>query len=303
MKQEKESGTGLRIASGTDEEIRANVSDNTLKAYEHATRKLEDWLDGRTLNDAVLAEYIRFLHTNGKSPATINLLLSAVKWMAEYHGIDNVAGDTTKRTWSDIRREDRPLKQQRTDGLTWAEVERVCTVAESSETVAGLRDAAMISLMSDCLLRISEAVAVDVEDVGEEGLQIHRGERSGVLYICEWTRRLIKRYRRKAGIASGALFRRIRFQNHVTEDRLGVKGAREAIRRRATEAGVAGSISGHSLRVGSAISLAEAGATVTEVQQAGRWQGPTMPARYVREMPAERSPVERYKDKNRNDTD
>ena len=86
MKQGKESGTGLRIASGTGEEIRANVSDNTLKAYEHATRKLEGWLDGRALNDVVLAEYIRFLHAKGKSPATINLLLSAVKWMAEYHG-------------------------------------------------------------------------------------------------------------------------------------------------------------------------------------------------------------------------
>ena len=59
------------------------------------------------------------------------------------------------------------------------------------------------------------------------------------------------------------MFRRIRFQNHVTEDRLGVKGAREAIRRRATEAGVEGYISGHSLRVGSAVSLAEAGATVS----------------------------------------
>ena len=179
----------------------------------------------------------------------------------------------------------------------------MCTVAKSSGTLAGLRDAAMISLMSDCLLRISEAVAVDVEDIGEEGLQIHRDERSDVLYICEWTRGLIIRYRRKSGIASGALFRRIRFQNHVTEDRLGVKGAREAIRRRATEAGVEGWISGHSLRMGSAVSLAEAGATVSEVQQAGRWQGPTMPARYVREMPAERSPVERYKDKNRNDPD
>ena len=308
MKQGKKSETGLRIASGTGEEIRANVSDNTLKAYGHATRKLEDWLDGRTLNDAVLAEYIHFLHTKGKSPATINLLLSAVKWMAEYHGIEDVAGPITKRIWSDIRGENRQAGRRRADGLTWAEVERVCTVAESSETVAGLRDAAMISLMSDCLLRISEAVAVDVEDVGEEGLQIHRTERmpaeqGDALYICEWTRRLIKRYRRKSGIESGALFRRIRFQNHVTEDRLGVKGAREAIRRRATEAGVAGCISGHSLRIGSAASLAEAGATVKEVQRAGRWRGPTMPAHYVREAPAERSPVERYKDGNRIDTD
>ena len=296
MKQGKESRTGLTIASGTGEAIRADVSDNTLKAYEHATRKLEDWLDGRTLNDAVLAEYIRFLHTEGKSPATINLLLSAVKWMAEYHGIDNVAGPITKRIWSDIRGENRQGGRRRTDGLTWDEVERVCAVAGSSGTVAGLRDAAMISLMSDCLLRISEAVAVDVEDIREEGLQIHRSERDDVLYICEWTRQLIKRYLRESGIESDALFRRIRFQNHVTEDRLGVKGAREAIRRRATEAGVAGSISGHSLRVGSAVSLAEAGATVNEVQRAGRWQGPTMPARYVREAPTEGSPVERYKD-------
>ena len=108
MKQEKGSETGLRIASGTGEEIRANVSDNTLKAYEHATRKLEDWLDGRTLNDTTLAEYIRFLHTEGKSPATINLLLSAIKWMAEYHGIEDVAGPITKRIWADIRGEDRP---------------------------------------------------------------------------------------------------------------------------------------------------------------------------------------------------
>ena len=296
MKQGKESRTGLTIASGTGEAIRADVSDNTLKAYEHATRKLEDWLGGRTLNDAVLAEYIRFLHTEGKSPATINLLLSAVKWMAEYHGIDNVAGPITKRIWSDIRGENKQAGRRRTDGLTWDEVERVCAVAGSSGTAAGLRDAAMISLMSDCLLRISEVVAVDVEDIGEEGLQIHRGERGDVLYICEWTRQLIIRYRRKSGIASGALFRRIRFQTHVTEDRLGVKGAREAIRRRATEAGVTGRISGQSLRIGAAVSLAEAGATVNEVQRAGRWQGPTMPARYVREAPTEGSPVERYKD-------
>ena len=117
-----------------------------------------------------------------------------------------------------------------------------------------------------------------------------------MLYICESTRRLIQRYRRRAGIASGALFRRIRFQNHVTENRLGVKGARAAIQRRAAEAGVEGLIGGHSLRIGSAVSLADAGATMKEVQRAGRWQDPTMPARYVREAPEERSPVEKYKD-------
>ena len=312
MKQGKESDTGFRIASSTGEVIRANVSDNTLKAYEHATRKLEAWLEGRTLTDAVLAEYIRFLHAEGKSPATINLVVSAVKWMAEYRGADTVVGDITARTMSEIRGEGKERERRQVDGLTWDDVERVCAAAESSDTTAGLRDAAMISLMSDCLLRISEAVAVNVEDVIAEGLRIQGKEtrREGpgeTLYICESTRRLIERYRSRAGIEAGSsdrigsaignpLFRRIRFQNHVTEERLGVKGAREAIQRRAAEAGVEGLIGGHSLRIGSAVSLADAGATMKEVQRAGRWQDPTMPARYVREAPEERSPVEKYKD-------
>ena len=301
MKQGKESETGLRIAADTGEVIRARASDNTLKAYEHATRKLEAWLEGRTLTDAVVAEYIRFLHAEGKSPATINLVVSAVKWMAEYRGADTVVGDITARTMSEIRGEGKERERRQVDGLTWDDVERVCAAAESSDTAAGLRDAAMISLMSDCLLRISEAVAVNVQDVQDEGLQVHSKKadaekRGEFLYICESTRQLIERYRRRAGIASGALFRRIRFQNHVTDDRLGVKGAREAIQRRAAEAGVEGLIGGHSLRIGSAVSLADAGATMKEVQRAGRWQDPTMPARYVREAPSEGSPVEKYKD-------
>ena len=162
MKQGKESDTGFRIDSGTGEVIRANVSDNTLKAYEHATRKLEAWLEGRALTDAVVAEYIRFLYAEGKSPATINLVVSAVKWMAEYRGADTVVGDITARSMSEIRGEGKERARRQVDGLTWDEVERVCAAAESSDTAAGLRDAAMISLMSDCLLRISEAVAVNV---------------------------------------------------------------------------------------------------------------------------------------------
>ena len=299
MKQGKKPETELRIASGTGEEIRADVSDNTLKAYEHAARRLELWLEGRALSDASLAEYVRFLHGQGKSPATINLVLSAVKWMAEYHGIDAVAGAATEGAASAVREKGKRRRRRQVDGLTWDDVERVCAAAESADTAAGLRDAVMISLMSDCLLRISEVVAVDVEDVKEEGLQVH-GKKAGseqgdVLYICDSTRRLIERYRRRTDVHSGTLFRRIRFQNHVTEDRLGVKGAREAIRRRAVEAGVEGLISGHSLRAGSALSLAEAGASVREVQRAGRWRDPTMPARYVREAPEEHSPVQRYK--------
>ncbi len=153
--------------------------------------------------------------------------------------------------------------------------------------------------MSDCLLRISEAVAVDVEDVGPVlAVRTSKTDQEGdgnVLYVGEPTRRLIKRYRRRAGIESGALFRRIRFRKHVTGDRLSVDGARNAIKRWAAEAGVEGFISGHSLRVGAAISLAQAGATVVDMQTAGRWKDAKMPAHYAKAELAERGAVARFR--------
>ena len=70
-----------------------------------------------------------------------------------------------------------------------------------------------------------------------------------------------------------------------------MNGARNAIKRWAAEAGVEGFISGHSLRVGSAVSLAQAGASVVDMQTAGRWADPKMPAHYARAELAERGAV------------
>jgi site-specific recombinase XerD len=74
---------GLVISEQQAELIRSSVSENTLKAYRHATQKLETWLDGRVLDDGLLAEYITELHSQGKSPATIALVVAAVKWQAK----------------------------------------------------------------------------------------------------------------------------------------------------------------------------------------------------------------------------
>ena len=66
--------------------------------------------------------------------------------------------------------------------------------------------------------------------------------------------------------------------------------------KRAYAAGVEGFISGHSLRVGSAVSLAQAGATVVDMQVAGRWKSSQMPAHYAKAELAERGAIARFKD-------
>lgn len=186
-----------------------------------------------------------------------------------------------------------------------ADVERVCAFCEADKTIAGLRDSAMIRLMSDCLLRISEVVAVNVGDVQRSTLLIKLSKtdqegRGESLYICERSRQVIKRYREKANISRGALFRQIRRGDHPQDGRLTDVSARRIIKRRAKNAGVEGFISGHSLRVGSAVSLAQAGASVVDMQTAGRWKSSQMPAHYAKAELAERGAVARFFDgKNR----
>ena len=55
------------------------------------------------------------------------------------------------------------------------------------------------------------------------------------------------------------------------------------------------SVSGHSLRVGSAQSLAAAGTSLVEMQQAGCWESPTMPGHYARAELASRGAVDRVR--------
>lgn len=90
------------------------------------------------------------------------------------------------------------------------------------------------------------------------------------LYVCSQTRRLVNRYKKKAGIERGALFRKVRRGDNIQSNQPTARSARYIIKRQASNAGVEGFISGHSLRVGSAVSLAQAGASVVDMQVAGR---------------------------------
>ena len=293
--------TILQLPEETASLIKASLAENTLKAYQRALYNLETWLSGRTLSDQLLANYITALHETGKSPATIGQAVAAVKWQLKHQSQKSINFPITQATLAGIRREGRDRGRGQVDGLIWQDVERVCIYAETEGTIAGLRDAAMIRLMSDCLLRISEVVAVNVGDLKERTLTIRSSKTdqegaSESLYICEPTRKVLKRYSERAGITEGALFRHIRRGDHIQQTRLHPHSARRIIKKRAADAGVEGFISGHSLRVGSAVSLAQAGATVVDMQVAGRWKSSQMPAHYAKAELAERGAIARFKD-------
>ena len=294
----------LAVSDKTGKLIKASIAPSTVKTYRLAMQHLEIWLDGRSLNDNLLADYITALYQDGKSPSTISKIVAAVKWTVKNHsvGAKDLSFEITEKALAGIRRKGKDRGRGQVDGITWDEVERICALAEAEGTVAGLRDSALIRLMSDCLLRISEAVAVDVADV-DSVLTVHQSKTNPgttgipdvMLYIGAPTQEAIKRYCKAAGITEGPLFRWVRRGDNIADTRLTIDGVRKIIQRRAREAGVEGKISGHSLRIGSAVSLAQAGASVVNMQVAGRWKSPQMPAHYARAESAARGGIARFK--------
>ncbi|MXV76720.1 tyrosine-type recombinase/integrase [Candidatus Poribacteria bacterium] len=292
--------SGLPVQENTKKILASALSENTLRGYRGCLAALSSWLGDRSLDDVLLAEYLTHLHEVGRSPGTIAKVVSAVRWRAKYSGNSDLELTLTNGVLAGIRREGKDRGRGQVDGLTWAQVERVCAFAESDRTVAGLRDSAMIRLMSDCLLRVAEVVAVDISDFEKQTLLIRKSktDQTGIgesLYVGEDTRKILTRYRTGASITEGALFRRIRRGDHIQRQRLTCQSARQIIVKRANAAGFDGFISGHSLRVGSAVSLAQAGASVVNMQEAGRWKSPQMPAHYARAELAERGAIARYK--------
>ena len=156
------------------------------------------------------------------------------------------------------------------------------------------------------MLRVSEAAALDVADLAGEAngtgritVRQSKTDQTGegtVLFLGEPTMRRVQAWLAAVGSpTAGPLFRQVRRGGSVTTGRLSDRALRRIIAERARAAGIEGRVSGHSLRVGSAQSLAAAGASLVEMQTAGRWGSPTMPGRYTRSESAARGAVARLR--------
>ena len=271
----------------------ASVSANTRRAYEGALRRLRDWLAGRLLDDATLAEYLATRFEEGHSPSVGGQVVAAVRFYAKIGSQASPVGPATERVLAGFRREGRARGRGQVVGVRWEQADAAAAVAGSSGgSVRGLRDAALLAVMSDGLLRVSEAAALEAADLEAEGantLTIRRSKtdqegEGAVQYIGGPTVARVRAWLSAAGIVAGPMFQRLDKAGRP-RGRLSTVSIRAIVHRRAAEAGIEGRVSGHSLRVGGAQSLAAAGASIVEMQTAGRWQSPSMPGRYARGQP------------------
>ncbi len=152
-----------------------------------------------------------------------------------------------------------------------------------------IRDAALLSVMRDGLLRRGETAALHwddltIEDDGSGRLTVQRSKsdqtgEGAVLWISPQTIEATERWR-KVATTTSSMFD------------LSARSVGRVVTRLAEAVGL--QASGHSLRVGMAQDLAASGISLPVLCQAGRWQSPTMAIRYLRSQAADRGAVARY---------
>ena len=233
--------------------------------------------------------------------ATVSVDVGAVRWFASAAGI---AGASTmgRDAIADARRDgDRRRRGRGQAGaVTWRDADRISRRAAKDGTPKGLRDAALIATASDLCARVSEVAALRVRDVttatdGSATVEVYQPKtgkhRTG--YLRASTVRRLDTWRAEAGIDAGdaPLFPALDRWGTIRDasKAMAPRAVADAIRQRAAAVGLRAS--GHSLRVGAAVSMASRGASLVAMQQAGGWTAPDMPAHYGRQANARKGPV------------
>lgn len=310
--------------------IRSSKANNTKRSYACQFGMFANWLDGREPSDARLADWIAYrFDAEGAKPATLSLAVAAVGFVCKDYGLHGIVGDITRQALAGIKRQaaqDCLPDPNITRGgqaapVTWDVAASMAAVAiNGGGRYRGLRDGALILMMSDGLLRISEVAALRVADFvidqsdGSGRLTIRKSKtdqtgRGRVLFIGPPTASAVQKLlaagddvlgqRGEARLAADMpiISKTTRTGELVVPPKpVSPTSIARIVKDAAKAAGVnMQRVRGHSLRVGAAVSLASAGASLAELQTAGRWQSPAMPGHYAAGVAAGAGAVARLK--------
>jgi integrase/recombinase XerD len=167
-------------------------------------------------------------------------------------------------------------------------------VVACPNTLAGLRDTALISVGYDTLCRSSELAMMEVHHVtfsddNTATILVPRSKSDvagdgRLAYLSPETTRVLARWLDGARLECGPLFRSLHL-NRPYDDALETSSIRRLIKRAICRAGVdpkiAAEFSGHSMRVGAAQDMLVAGFDALAIMQAGGWKSANVVLRYV----------------------
>lgn len=289
---------------------RHEVTHNTIRSYRSQWRSFVAWADERRIPalpatpEPVAAYLAERFEQHGHKPATLRVAAAAIAYVHSRCDLPNPCSHRdVKRT---IRGATRVAgkAQKQANGLTAERLDAIAATArrrrvgksgrqESARTAArrGSVDIALVSIMRDAMLRVSECAALVWSDIetapdGSGRLLIRRSKtdldgEGSVQFVSPQTMAAL------ASIRNGAPAELRVFELSPNQISLRIKQA-------ALAAGLGDGFSGHSPRVGMAQDLARVGVELPSLMTAGRWRSPMMPARYTRNETADRGAVAQF---------
>lgn len=253
--------------------VERGLSRNTVTSYRRDLGIYADWLDAHGLDgpgavrEQDLADFVRFLGAE-RQPAlatsSIARVLSAVRGLHRFLADEGVIEADVSR---DLRPPKLPMRLPK--AIPVDEVEALIAAA-GGEELHQLRDVALLELLYATGARVSEAVSLNVDDlVDEEVVRLFgKGGKQRVVPLGSYARRAVDAYLVRArpvlsarGPATPALFLGLRGR------RMSRQAAWDVIHRASEKAGLAASVSPHTLRHSFATHLLEGGADVRVVQE------------------------------------
>ena len=261
--------------------------------------------DDKHLTMFLCAEYRRKV-----SGSTMKSAVVAVNWRAKVMDRSKVSARHTRDALKALRREAVRRGRGQAASLSEDQILHLIETTAKAGNAWSLRDSALFSVCYYGLLRISEALDLDRDDVkflpsGEATLKIVRSKtdqagRGESVLIPEIGVPHLRRWIEFAGIESGPLFRSIQYSGFGETRVAGARGrlsyyqSNRTLMRRARRAGL-GKVTTHSLRRSHCRVLMEKGATDLELQKAGRWQvAGSMPALYSSHADSQAGVIRKY---------
>jgi site-specific recombinase XerD len=292
-----------RLTESARTYARASKAKNTIRAYRADWADFSLWCAGQAAAPLpaapeTIAMYLAALADAGARVSTVQRRLSAISQAHQAAG--HVPSPTSewlvRATMSGIRRTHGTAPRQKAPLVT-RDLRRLLE-ATPVDTLAGLRDRALLLMGFAGGFRRSELVALDVDDVDEskDGLRVvirrSKADQEGASREVGLPRgqhpetcpvRALRIWRAEAGIDEGALFRPVSRHDTVAPRRLTDRGVARVVQRAARRAGLDPALyAGHSLRAGLATAAAGGGAPERAIMRQTGHRSLEMVRRYIR---------------------
>lgn len=267
----------------------------TVAALRSDARLFADWCADQDLawlpaDPATVAAFVTAMAGSGRKPATIDRYLASI---SAWHQAADLATPTRAKSVKaarqihldaigPARRQAKPVGEREI-----ADIRR--SMAAGPGDLSDLRDLALLLVASDTLARVSELVALRwddlaVEDSGEGRLALRRQSRwlsaEAVAALHAWRLAHDHERERRNQPPTPHIFRGLSATRWSAA--LDPGSVSRILRRRLAAAGYdPAGYSAQSTRIGSARDLAEGGADLAGIMQAGGWKDAKMAARYA----------------------